>query len=45
MEDVVREPEPTIAITIEQKEAVLQKIRDMELELAELRRAIQDLLQ
>ena len=45
MEDVVEEPEPTMTITIEQKEAILQRIRDMENELAELRRAIQDLLQ
>ena len=42
---VVEEPEPTVTITIEQKEAILQRIRDMENELAELRRALQDLLQ
>ena len=37
--------EPTVTITVEQKEAILQRIRDMENELAELRRALQDLLQ
>ena len=34
-----------MTITVEQKEAILQRIRDMENELAELRRALQDLLQ
>ena len=37
--------EPTVTITVEQKEAILQRIRDMENELAELRRALLDLLQ